>query len=68
LVTKNLPDTATDEEKNIIKEENVKARKLIFYSVIDHLLPCIANWRTSYEMYEALKKCLKVTTPAELLP
>jgi hypothetical protein len=56
VVTKTLPATATDIEKNIRKEEDVKARKLIIYSVRDHLLPRIANLKTTYEMYEALKE------------
>jgi hypothetical protein len=55
VVTKTLPVTATDEEKEIRREEDVKARKIIIYSVRDHLLPRIANLKTTYEMYEALK-------------
>jgi hypothetical protein len=50
-----LPETTTDEEKEERKEEDVKARKIMIYSVRDHLLPCIANLKTTYEMYEALK-------------
>ena len=38
VVTKALPDTTTDEEKEIRREEDVKARKIIIYSVRDHLL------------------------------
>jgi hypothetical protein len=56
VIQKTLPETATDEEKEIRKEEDVKARKIIIYSVRDHLLPRIANIKTAYEMYEALKK------------
>jgi hypothetical protein len=56
VVTKNLPDTATDVEKKIRKEEDVKERKIIIYSVRDHILPHIANLKTSYDMYEALKE------------
>jgi hypothetical protein len=44
-----------NEEKEIRREEGVKARKIIIYSVRDHLLPRIANLKTAYEMYEALK-------------
>jgi hypothetical protein len=55
VTTKTLPDTTTDIEKKIRKEEDVKARKIIIYSVRDHLLPCIANLKTTYDMYEALK-------------
>jgi hypothetical protein len=56
MVTKTLPDIATDVEKKIRKEEDVKARKLIIYSVRDHLLPRISNLKTAYDMYEALKE------------
>jgi hypothetical protein len=37
------------------REEDVKERKITIYSVRDHLLPRIANLKTAYEMYEALK-------------
>jgi hypothetical protein len=56
VVTKTLPGTTTDIEKKIRNEEDVKARKLIIYSVRDHLLPRIANLKTTYEMYESLKE------------
>jgi hypothetical protein len=55
-VTKTLPNTATDVEKKIRKEEDTKARTLIIYSVRDHLLPHIANLKATYDMYEALKE------------
>jgi Lhr-like helicase len=54
--TKTLPITTIDEEKKIRKEEDVKERKLIIYSVRDHILPCISNLKTTYEMYESLKE------------
>ena len=55
MTTKTLPTTAIDIEKKIIKEEDVKARKIIIYSVRDHLLPHISNLKTTHDMYEALK-------------
>jgi hypothetical protein len=55
VIQKGLPETSTDEEKEEKKEDDVKARKIIIYSVRDHLLPRIANMKTAYEMYEALK-------------
>jgi hypothetical protein len=55
VIQKALPETATDEEKEEWKEDDVKARKIIIYSVRDHLLPRIANLKTAREMYEALK-------------
>jgi hypothetical protein len=39
----------------IRKEDDVKERKIIIYSVRDHLLPRISNMKTTYEMYGALK-------------
>jgi hypothetical protein len=53
--TKSLPETTTDEEKEERKEDDVKARKILIYSVRDRLLPCISNLKIDYEMYEALK-------------
>jgi hypothetical protein len=55
-----LPETTTDEEKEERKEDDVKARKIIIYSVRDHLLPCISNMKTTYEMYEALKNMFEI--------
>jgi hypothetical protein len=55
VMQKTLPETVTDEEKEIRREEDVKARKILIYSVRDHPLPRIANLKTTYEMYEALK-------------
>ena len=55
VTTKTLPTTTTDIEKKIRKEEDVKARKIIIYSVRDHLLPRISNLKTTYDMYESLK-------------
>jgi hypothetical protein len=55
LIEKTLPETTTDEEKDDWKADDVKARKIIIYSVRDHLLPRIATLKTTYEMYDALK-------------
>jgi hypothetical protein len=55
VTTKSLPATTIDIEKKIRKEEDVKERKIIIYSVRDHLLPRIANLKTTYDMYEVLK-------------
>jgi hypothetical protein len=59
VIQKTLPETTTDEEKEIRKEDDVKARKIIICSVRDHLLPRISNLKTTYEMYEALKNMLE---------
>ena len=56
LIEKTLPATATNEEKVEWKADNVKAIKIIIYSVRDHLLPRISTLKTTYEIYDALKK------------
>jgi hypothetical protein len=55
VIQNTLPETTTDEEKEERKEDEINARNIIIYLVRDHLLPCIANLETTYEMYEALK-------------
>jgi hypothetical protein len=55
VIQKTLPEITTNEEKEIRMEEDVEARKIIIYSIRDHLLPRISNLKTTYEMYEVLK-------------
>jgi hypothetical protein len=55
VIQKSLPKTTIDEEKEEWKEDDVKARKIIIYSMRDHLLPRFSNLKTTREMYEALK-------------
>jgi hypothetical protein len=56
LIEKTLPATTTDEEKAEWKADNVTVRKIIIYLVRDHLLPHISTLKTTYEMYDVLKK------------
>ena len=55
VIQKGLLETTTDEEKEERKKDDIKARKIIIYSLRYHILPRIANMKTTYEMYEALK-------------
>jgi hypothetical protein len=55
VIQKALPKITTDEKKIEWKEDNVKAKKIIIYSLRDHLLPRISNLKTTHEMYESLK-------------
>jgi hypothetical protein len=55
VIQKALLETTTDEEKEERKEDNVKVRKIITYSIRDQILPRISKLKTNYEMYEALK-------------
>ena len=54
--TKTLPETTTELEKKIRKEDDVRARKIIISLVRDHLLPRIANLKIAYDMYKTLKE------------
>jgi hypothetical protein len=67
VIQKTLPETTTDEEKEEWKEDDVNARKIIIYLVRDHLLPRIANLKTTYEMYDALKNMFESTNTLRAL-
>jgi hypothetical protein len=56
LLEGTLPAITTNEEKAKWKIDDVKARKTIIYLVRDHLLPHISTLKTTYLMYDALKK------------
>jgi hypothetical protein len=56
LIEGTLPTIATNEEKVEWKIDDVKARKIIIYSVRDHLLPHISTLKTTYLIYDVLKK------------
>jgi hypothetical protein len=56
LIEGTLPATTINEKKDEWKTDDVKARKIIIYSVRDHLLPHISTLKTTYLMYDALKK------------
>jgi len=56
LIEGTLPTTTTtDEAKAKWKANDVKARKIIIYSVRDHLLPHISTLKIAYQMYDVLK-------------
>jgi hypothetical protein len=50
-----LPAKTIDEEKVEWKTYDVKARKIIIYSIRDHLIPRISTLMTTYIMYDVLK-------------
>jgi hypothetical protein len=55
LIERTLLAIAIDEEKVEWKVDDVKARKIIIYSVRDHLLPRISTLTIAYQMYDVLK-------------
>jgi hypothetical protein len=51
-----VPEPADASEKTQWKKNDAKARKIIIYSVKDHLIPQISSTKTTKEMFDALKK------------
>jgi len=51
-----VPEPADALEKTQWKKNDAKARKIIIYSMNDHIIPHISPMNTSKEMFHALKK------------
>jgi hypothetical protein len=51
-----VPEPIDASDKTQWKKNDTKARKIIIYSVKDHLIPHISSMKTSKEMFDALKK------------
>jgi hypothetical protein len=51
-----VPEQIDASEKTQLKENDVKARKIIIYFVKDDLIPHISPMMTTKEMFDALKK------------
>jgi hypothetical protein len=51
-----VPKPANASEKTRWKKNDAKARKIIIFSVKDHLIPHISPVKTTKEMFDALKK------------
>jgi hypothetical protein len=49
-------ESIDDAKKSQWRKNDAKARKIIIYSVRDHLIPHISNLKTTKNMYNALKK------------
>jgi hypothetical protein len=51
-----VPESADDAKKSQWRKNDAKDRKIIIYSMRDHLIPHISNLKTAKQMYDALKK------------
>jgi hypothetical protein len=51
-----VPEPTNTSEKTQWKKNDAKARKIIIYSMKDHLIPHISPMKTAKEMFHALKK------------
>jgi hypothetical protein len=51
-----VPESIDDAEKFQWRKNDAKSRKIIIYSVRDHLIPHISNLNIVKQMYDALKK------------
>ena len=57
-----VPESTDDAEKSQWRKNDAKARKIIIYSVRDHLIPHISNLKTTKQMYDTLKKLFESNT------
>ena len=55
-ISKEFPKLEGDEAKAIHKKNLVKAKRIIVYSIKDHLIPHVSSLKTSKEVFTALKK------------
>ena len=54
-----VPETEGDEDKVTHKKNLVKAKRIIAYSIKDHLIPRVYSFKTLKEVYDALTKMFK---------
>ena len=50
-----VPELEGDEAKATHKRSMAKAKRIIAYSIKDHLIPCVSSFKTPKEVYDALK-------------
>ena len=51
-----VPVSEGDEAKALHKKNFVKAKKIIDYSIKDHLIPQVSSWNTPKEMFDSFTK------------
>ena len=55
-ITKEVPKLEGNEAKAIHKKNLVKAKRIIAYSIKDHLIPHVSSLNTPKEVFDALMK------------
>ena len=55
-ITEEVPEPEGDEAKATHKKNLAKAKRIIVDSIKDHLIPNVSSFKTSKEVYDALKK------------
>jgi hypothetical protein len=64
-VTRVVEEPTDDNEKADYKKNQAKAKRIIFYSVKDHLIPIISPLKTAKECFGALIKLFETKTPSQ---
>ena len=54
-ITDEVPKIEGDEANATHKRSMAKAKRIIAYSIKDHLIPCVSSFKTPKEVYDALK-------------
>ena len=55
-ISRKIPTRQGDEAKSIHKKNLVKAKRIIAYSIKDHLIPHVPSLNTPKEVFDALTK------------
>ena len=63
-----VPEPEEEEKNTKHKKTEKKAKRIMSYSVKDHLIPHISELQTTRKMYEALKGYMKAKTLVGNLP
>ena len=58
-MTEKVPKPEGDEAKAAHKRSMDKAKRIIAYSIKDHLIPHVSSFKTPKEVYDALKNMFK---------
>ena len=53
-ISEEVPSSQGDEDKDIHKKNLVKAKRIIAYSIKDHLIPHVSSLKTPKEVFDAL--------------
>jgi hypothetical protein len=65
LVTRVVEEPATNPGRATYKKKHAKAKRVIFYSVKDSMMPLIAHLRTTKECFDALANLYEKKAPTQ---
>jgi hypothetical protein len=56
FIKENVPEPEEEETKEKYKKDMIKAKRIIAYSIKDHLIPQVSSKNTPKDMFDALTK------------